>query len=620
MQPPQIIQGQNAFLQGKQYIVPSYQRNYVWTRKDHWEPLWWDIQGLAEQIQDPERKVTPHFLGTIITKRIGHKGLMEQWWVVDGQQRLTTLQILLAASRTAFAAEGLNQFANRLSDLLANDSTVMNESGDKYKMEHKSRDYASFCGVIDRALESGDNDAGDSDLETCYAYYLDTVLGWLNAPGEEAKEDRAKWLTQAMLLHLQLVDIQLDDRENSHAIFEALNARGARLTEWDKTKNYLLSLAVRVRPYDPDGDVTYTEYLKPFDAEPYWNHEVRIARLKGKRIEQFLFYFAQLELPGRKGNAAKTKPISKDHLYREFRDAGEDIHHGRGWKDLQPFLERFQRYASIYRRIQDKRSFSAAAQEVLRHRQVMKIGSLFPLIMELVAKLGDGLEFDDAMAILDSYLMRRLARKIRYSGFDDIAFYYMRVLRATAPADIHKAMLNLFDEGTTDVRWPSDEEILISVPSTTLFGRIAKIRLQILLGAVAERMHRDSYGDTYALTGAAKVGQVAPPDWERHWHKDMRFGYSEEDRIRLDRMTSRMGNLTLLGNPNDKSLSDQSWPQRAEQLEQDDLEMNRRIVADMEEPTWGEDSITRRGRQIAEIMTRLWPHADVFRERLGIER
>ena len=97
--------------------------------------------------------------------------------------------------------------------------------------------------------------------------------------------DYAEAFNKAVLKKLVVADIQLSRGQNSHAIFEALNARGKPLTEWEKTKNYILSVAVSKD--DPDGDRTYGEHLERYDADPYW---------KG-RIDTFLLYFAWLEVP-----------------------------------------------------------------------------------------------------------------------------------------------------------------------------------------------------------------------------------------------------------------------------------------------------------------------------------
>ena len=230
MKPPVITTGDQAFAARKQYAIPSYQRNYVWTERDHWQPLWEDVRELTNQlIANGERTTKPHFLGTIITKEIGTEGYINRWWVVDGQQRLTTLQVLIAAAHAAFVKRGLTQAAI-LSDLLANppNSVRPEAKGDKYKIQHKSSEYAGFTTIIDSALSSAPGDpSGNYRLDDCYAYFLKTVGEWLDSMSPSERGTSAGAMTTAILSKLQVVDIRLDDRENSHTIFETLNARGA---------------------------------------------------------------------------------------------------------------------------------------------------------------------------------------------------------------------------------------------------------------------------------------------------------------------------------------------------------------------------------------------------------
>ena len=163
MKPPQITTGDQAFAPRKQYAIPSYQRNYVWTREDHWEPLWEDVKELSRQVPGGDAKTRPHFLGTIITKEITtESGFIDGWWVVDGQQRLTTLQLLIAAARASFNQRDLSRSADILSGLLANPDTSIDKPRDKYKIKHKSSDYAGFAALIDAALSTSNGDLGES--------------------------------------------------------------------------------------------------------------------------------------------------------------------------------------------------------------------------------------------------------------------------------------------------------------------------------------------------------------------------------------------------------------------------------------------------------------------------
>ena len=613
-----------AFLSGKQYAIPSYQRNYVWTREGQWEPLWDDVKGLTRQILAEGTDARPHFLGTIITKHIGAQGFIDRWWVVDGQQRLTTLQILIAAARSAFDERGLARCASILTNALVNPPEVVQQQSDKYKMQHKSSDYEGFSGTIEAGLGSdGVPEEEKRRLHDCYSYFRGSVTKWFTAVAEEAHDRHATALTQGILDGLQLVDIRLDGHENSHAIFEALNARGEPLTEWEKTKNFILSIAVS--DDDPDADRTYAEHFELYDSDAYWDQKVSVPRFTGKRIDLFLFFFAQIELPRRRQEASGESDLDtlpRSRLYREFRYVGEHVYR-RSDEELQGLLERLGRYATIYRRIDqtDRDRFSDYARLVMHRRHTLKLASLIPVLMVLVDRLGYGKDLDQALRIVDSYLMRRVALRANYSGFDDVAFGYVQAVRDAPPGNVCAVLIEQLEKSTWKSRWPSDDEVVLHLREANMYQGISSARNQLLLRGIARRMHEERDNDLtmpFNPKTSLTVEHVAPQDWERHWKEDLHFGDSDEDRQRLNRLVHRIGNLTLVTRALNPKLGRRPWPYKAKLLAADNLEMNQRLLNDVEGETWNEGEINRRSQILADYVNAIWPHAAVLRRELGV--
>lgn len=613
-----------AFPSRKQYAIPSYQRNYVWTREGQWEPLWDDLRALTRQVL-AEGQARPHFLGTIITKHIGTQGFIDRWWVVDGQQRLTTLQILIAAARSAFNEHGLTQCVAVLTDPLVNPPAVVREQPDKYKIEHKSSDYKGFSSIVEAGLAgSVVPDEEKLRLHECFDYFRAAVTDWFIGVPEDAREDHALVLTQAILDRLQVVDIRLDGQENSHAIFEALNARGEPLTEWEKTKNYLLSIAVRND--DPDGDRTYTEHLEQYDIDPYWDQTVSGTRFRGKRIDLFLSFFAQIELPKRRQEVSGDSglhTLPRERLYREFRYIGEHVYR-RHDEELRGLLRRLNRYATIFRQIDrmDSETFSEYARLVMHRRDRLTLSSLIPVFMVLVDRLGYGEGLDQALGIVDSYLMRRVALKATYSGFDDVAFGYVQVVRdAPAPEDICAVLIEQLEKAPWASRWPSDDEVVLHLRKADMYNGISGIRKQLLLRGVAAKMHEERQQHLampFQPKEALTIEHVAPQNWKRHWKDDLGFGDSDEDRQRLNQLVHRIGNLTLVTRELNSKISDRPWDHKANLLRADNLEMNRRLLDDMEGGTWNEGEIDRRSQIVADYVNEIWPHAATLRRQLGL--
>ena len=616
-----------AFPERIQYVVPSYQRNYVWTKEDQWEPLWDDVLEVTRRVLGDESNQEPHFLGTIITKPIATgQSRLERWSVVDGQQRLTTLQLLIAAAHQAFTKYELTDFASMLAGYLFNQRASVQESHERYKIRHKSRDYRGFAAVVELGLGESTSAPSDSTsnqrLFDCYDYFRKAVCKWLQADSEERLCDRADALRTAIMDKLQVVDICLE-RENSHAIFEALNARGEPLTEWEKTKNYILSIAVSED--DPDGDRVYKGHLEPYDSDAYWDQRVSVPRFTGKRIDLFLFFFAQIEIPRRRQAAsgeAEPQTLQRNRLYRAFRYVGEHLYR-RSHEELHGLLDRLGRYANIYGRInrRDGDRFSGYARLVMRRRETLNLASLIPVFMVLVERLGYGHDLDQALRIVDSYLMRRVALKATYSGFDDVAFGYVQAVRDAPPGDVCAVLIHQFEKSTWTNRWPRDDEVVLHLREADMYQSISSARKQLLLRGIAQKMHEENemhlampFNPRTTLT----VEHVAPQGWERHWKEDLEFGDSDEERQRLNRVVHRIGNLTLVTQALNPKLGNRPWSYKATLLDGDNLEMNRRLLKDMEGDTWNEREINRRGQIIADYVNEIWPHAAVLRKELGI--
>lgn len=616
----QITNVVQAFKTDKQYAIPSYQRNYVWTRDGQWEPLWEDVKALASRIGGDD-EVMPHFLGTIITKDIGSRRFISRWWVVDGQQRLTTLQLLLAAIRSVFMERGFSNYAGVLNGCLFNDIDVVTSDEDKYKIDPKEGDYTAFSSIIDACLAGNDPPASESRLMACYAFFQDAVGQWLDSRPTESVTAAADALTQAVRQKLRVVDIRLGSHDNAHTIFEALNARGEPLTEWEKTKNYILSIATL--PDDPDGDRTYQDHLKKYDSEQYWaGHGPH----RDNRIDAFLFYFAQIELPGRRqtiSGDSQFQMVRRNRIYRDFRYVGEHLYR-RDPRELREMLDRLAHFADVYRDIDEGRQaanggFSEYALKVMRRRHVLNLDSLVPMLMTLVDRLGRGVEFDRVMGIFDSYLMRRVALKGRYRDFDSVAFSLVQAVRDAEVEDIASVVLSRLHAIRGWNWWPRDDEVTIQFQTGDMYHQISSGRLKLLLAGIAEQMHDENTttSDGDFTLGDVTIEHVVPQHWKPYWATVLNFDGSDEDESRVGGLVHRIGNLTVVSY--NSKLSNSPWAKKRKLIKKDNLELNRRLLDDMTGEVWNEAEIDRRSMQLAEYVNRIWPPAEALAQELGIE-
>ena len=233
----------NLFETQVSYRIPQFQRPYAW-RKGQWAPLWDDVRKIANRILDERQgnDLLPHFMGAIVVQsRTQNTAFDEvaQVLVVDGQQRLTTVQLLIKAMQNALATS-LSDAANlyELDKFLFNKKT---HTGNDHLNETKIRqsnalDQAEFQEVIRDLL---DEHKVPRSIADAYNYFRRNVSTWLDEDAMNIRA-RADALYQALTEYLKVATIILDDGEKPHFIFEILNTRGESLKEADHIKNTVM--------------------------------------------------------------------------------------------------------------------------------------------------------------------------------------------------------------------------------------------------------------------------------------------------------------------------------------------------------------------------------------------
>ena len=211
----------------KQYQVPLYQRTYSWSKDQH-ERLWSDLVLLAEDRQ-ANREAT-HFLGSVVLAPSPSNGPtgVHRYLVVDGQQRLTTLSILLAAIRDHRAATEGPQHRDRINEQYLENK--WEEESARLKLSPTQADRESYRACIRQTSSAGSADG----VGEAYRYFT----GRLSASANEDAPVDVQALEEAVLLGLALVSVTAQKDDNVHRIFESLNNTGLQLTQGDLLRNY----------------------------------------------------------------------------------------------------------------------------------------------------------------------------------------------------------------------------------------------------------------------------------------------------------------------------------------------------------------------------------------------
>ena len=150
----ETITVEQLFQNRRQYCVPFYQRGFVWTLEDQWEQLWEDIRAKADA-RLARGRLTPHFLGAVVLDPQQREGLIgvENFHIIDGQQRLTTLQFVLASVLFALRNSGNEAFASVVIGCLRNGNpeTMRDPAIEAFKVWPTFRDRTNYRAALTSA-------------------------------------------------------------------------------------------------------------------------------------------------------------------------------------------------------------------------------------------------------------------------------------------------------------------------------------------------------------------------------------------------------------------------------------------------------------------------------------
>ena len=221
-----------------QYIIPLFQRHYVWDEDNQWAPLWEDI--IKRTDQNLSGSQTSHFTGAIVVhQKMANLDEVPKFEIIDGQQRLTTFQIILCALRDrclCLKSEDTKygEIANQAKRYLLNqeiwDSDVTDE---EYKLVPTEYDRDSF-----QALVKGRTDQSSGNIKDAYDYFKKKIISDMGTD-----QDKMRNLFNSLRGSFSFVQILLDSDDEPERIFESLNARGKSLLQFDLLRNNLFMRA-----------------------------------------------------------------------------------------------------------------------------------------------------------------------------------------------------------------------------------------------------------------------------------------------------------------------------------------------------------------------------------------
>ncbi len=446
-----------------QYQVPRYQRRYVWN-ETNWETLWEDILSQLDLELEPEDR--GHFTGLIVTRPISRN--LYRYEVIDGQQRLTTFQIILCVIRDICQLQDsaeLAELADEVGELIVNSNTVIRRNVPEpfpdptYKFRPTDYDRSAFEAiaegqygkVIPQAFDKAENRLQSESVKKvrsqvfaepekvspiildAYDYFYEQIRVYV---GETCDYKKIDGLISSIKFDFNLVHITFGSSDQPEKIFESLNATGRKLSEFDYLRNNLFLRAAKLGE-DENGnsysDIYYDKYWHFENDSHYWNAD---------RLDSFFRAFLTAELgPEREGKTLKAFDRYRNYSKTLTKNQRQSIKYE---------LQQLRHYADSYKEMHNSALDLGSRMQFYNDLNLPSLDSFILFLKHRLER--DISELLDVCNILESYLVWRL---LCPDGEDSYIRINVLFSEAIKVSEFH---VRQFAEDLYGM-WPNSEEV-----------------------------------------------------------------------------------------------------------------------------------------------------------------
>jgi alkylated DNA nucleotide flippase Atl1 len=545
----------------KQYLVPLYQRTYSWRQPQH-DRLWDDVLKLAEDRSCGQSSAT-HFIGSLVLAPSPANGPtgVQQFLVVDGQQRLTTLSVLLCAIRDHRAKTEDPEHRDRV-----NEQYLINkwkQGALRPKLLPTQTDRPSYQACLDSTPHAGGGDA----IGAAYRFFR----ARLEAADDPDDVHDIERIEEAVISGLSLVSVTAQAGDNVHRIFESLNNTGLRLTQGDLLRNYLFMRLPTT------GDTVYESLWLPLQQSLsseqletlFWLDLVR----RDPRVKQADSYASQQARLDRLGSEAEIEA------------------------EVVRFAGLGRLFANILRPEDEK---DPDVRRGLERLNAWGTTTVYPLVLEMLDRREHGTTTDadvaQALTYIESFLVRRLLTGRATNNVNRVLLGAVAELRSDRPLDA--AVHSYLSAGRK--YYATDAELRQAIESQPFYWSGKPHQKALVL-----RWLEESYGskepvDIEHLTIEHVLPQTPTTAWRQMLASSLEAGEDAEEVYAS--LVHTLGNLTLTGY--NSTLSNSSFDVKREKLVTSGLLMNQEIAA---QEHWSRPQIVGRARSLSELAVKLWP-------------
>jgi hypothetical protein len=614
------------FERQQRYVVPLFQRQYVWTREKQWEAFWEDIVDKAEQVlakgvYHPD--INRHFLGALVLNSERPEGFQVPIkLIVDGQQRITTMQIVMLALRDFAKSFGETSIVNDLELLTCNRISNIREE-EKYKIWPTNADQEIFvklfqAGSIDHVkfqfplyLPLGSSKPEPRPtLAEAYIFFYEMIKEYVNQDEEtsfaedesekHSPKERLQAVYDGFLKLMEVVSIDLDEKDNPQVIFESLNYLGEPLLPSDLIRNFVfLEANRRGVPVKRLYTNYWYDYDRPggHDQPGFWKVEEKQGRIKRPRLDLFVFHYL---------SSVRCEELIITRLYKEFQTWWKSTPN----RSVEEELVTLQKFSKIFARFIESDG-STRLDIFIERLRALDMSTVYPLLLFLLgeeAKCTQD-ELNGIALDIESFLVRRLVCGLTLKNYNKIFLALLSHIHKSSEIKREQIQRLLIDPVGETGRWPNDDEFRSKWLSQPVY-RTIRSRIPMLLLAL-DRQMTSSKQEQVIVGSKLTVEHILPQKYSEKDYPFLGGTGLDETQLRLERndLIHTIGNLTLLTSALNVKISNGPFKDKKPEIaQQSALRLNVYFQNLELGNRWNENNIRERGEQLFEIALKVWPY------------
>lgn len=539
--------------QNNQFVIPIYQRLYSW-KKEQCEQLWDDIIKIGGN-----DKMNGHFIGSILYVLDGNTHSNNPLLIIDGQQRLTTITLLLIALRNHSSDEVKRK---KMESYLINS----NKDGDKkFRLILSESDKDTLLFLIDK------NKRKPSEPSSKIMENFKLFEEWIRKNTDKL-ETIFKGLEKLMIVWIALEK----EKDDSQLIFESMNSKGIELTQTDLIRNYI---------------IMETEVGKQEDFyNQYWRAMEEDFKQNEKLFDRFVRHYLTI----------KTREIPNiNKVYEAFKRYQQE----RGI-ETEALLQDLQKYCRFFCQIKFKKEADKDLNKALSFLVDLEMDVIYPLLLELYSDYSDGVlsrqDFIPIIYLTESYICRRAVCGLGTNSLNKIFASFTKKINKDQYLESIKA--HFLSLETTKGKFPKDSEFK-NLFTTIDFYNLKEKKYFLERLENFERKER-VYAHEYTTE------HIMPQTLTEEWKRDLGGNFQAIH----DKYLHTIGNLTLTGyNTEYSNRSFQEKRDMEKGFKQSPLRLNQSLK-DLE--SFDEKKIEKRANDLADWALKIWTYPKLDAETL----